>query len=175
MTRNHPLIAHHLPRTLLVCLLLVVVYYLAPVEPDAAGASLVVRAIAATLGMGLTALLIVHLMSRVAREETSAGVVGLAVSLFGGLMVFAFIDYLVAKSGQGQFSGLDTKTDALYFAVTTLATVGYGDIYASGQAARVVVTVQQIFNLAVIATGASVLANHLARTARAGGTHGRSS
>jgi len=42
--------------------------------------------------------------------------------------------------------------------MATLTTVGYGDVHAAGQVARVVVTCQLVFNVVVIATGASVLA-----------------
>ena len=54
-------------------------------------------------------------------------------------------------------SGLETKTDALYFTLVTLATVGYGDIWPSGQTARVVAMVQIVFNLVVIASVVSVI------------------
>ena len=46
-----------------------------------------------------------------------------------------------------QVAGLATRVDAVYFTVTTLSTVGYGDIHAISQAARVVVTVQILFDL----------------------------
>lgn len=152
-----------LSRTLLICALLVAAYYLAPVEPDAAGLRLVVRAVAAGCGVAVVAVLIVRLAVRLASDEPSgrAGLVGLAVALFSGLIVFAFVDYLVAVSRPGEFAGLATKTDGLYFAVTTLATVGYGDVYAAGQLARILVTVQQLFNFALIATGATVLGRRL--------------
>jgi len=73
------------------------------------------------------------------------------------VVLLTLADYLTAVSGPGQFVGLETKTDALYFALATLTTVGYGDVHAAGQVARGVVAVQLVFNVAVIATGASVL------------------
>jgi len=47
---------------------------------------------------------------------------------------FADSDYVFRT--HGQMSGLETKTDAIYFTVTIVATVGFGDITATGQAAR---------------------------------------
>jgi hypothetical protein len=40
-----------------------------------------------------------------------------------------------------------TRTDALYFTVTVFATVGFGDITAVSQSARLVVTVQMLLDL----------------------------
>jgi hypothetical protein len=48
------------------------------------------------------------------------------------------------------FSEPMTHTSALYFTVTTFATVGYGDITPTSQAARVVVTVQMVADLVII-------------------------
>jgi hypothetical protein len=49
-----------------------------------------------------------------------------------------------------QFESLQTRTDALYYTVITLGTVGYGDVHAVGQAARIVTTIQVAFDLVVI-------------------------
>ena len=46
--------------------------------------------------------------------------------------------YVVLADHPGQMEGIETKIDALYFTVTTLATVGFGDIHPVGQVARVV-------------------------------------
>ena len=56
-----------------------------------------------------------------------------------------------------QFVGLDTKLDAVYFTVTTLSTVGYGDVHAVGQAGRLAVTLQIVFNLTFLAVAVRVL------------------
>jgi voltage-gated potassium channel len=155
----------HMLRAAVACGLLLAVYYLAPVEPDVAPARAVARAAAAAAGVLLVAALVARLVVRLLRNEPGSWAGSLVVALFGGVVVFAFVDYLLATTDPGQFSGLETKTDGLYFAVTTLATVGYGDVHATGQLARGVVTAQQLYNLAVIATGVSVLVNHL-KTAR---------
>jgi hypothetical protein len=67
------------------------------------------------------------------------------------LVVFAFAYYVLATNPAGQFAGLSTRVDALYFSTTTAATVGYGDIHATGQGARVLVTAHMVFNLVFIA------------------------
>jgi hypothetical protein len=62
---------------------------------------------------------------------------------------FAAAFYAMNRNGT-QFSGLDTKIDSVYFTVTTLGTVGYGDLTATSQVARVLVTVQILFDLAFL-------------------------
>ena len=61
-----------------------------------------------------------------------------------------------------------TRTDSLYFTVTTFSTVGYGDITAASQTARLVVTVQIILDLLALGLGIRVFfgAVQLARQAR---------
>nr|MDT0663822.1 potassium channel family protein [Micromonospora sp. DSM 115978] len=44
-----------------------------------------------------------------------------------------------------------------YFTVTVLTTVGFGDVHATGQAARLVVTVQMGIDVLFIATAGSAL------------------
>jgi hypothetical protein len=143
------------------CGLLVVLYYLAPFEPEAAGAELVVRLVLAT-ALGVTVMvIIVRLVVRMIRKVPGTRPANLVVALFAAVVLFAAVDYLVAVTRPGQFQELETKTDALYFAVTTMATVGYGDVHASGQLARGLVTVQLLFNLTVLATGGAVLVNRI--------------
>jgi voltage-gated potassium channel len=76
------------------------------------------------------------------------------------LLVLGFASgYVVLSQHTGQLEGVDTKIDALYFTLTTLSTVGFGDAHAVGQAARVVVSVQMVFDLVFIATAVRLLAS----------------
>jgi len=83
------------------------------------------------------------------------------VALVAGLLVFALGDYVVANTRPGEFVGLRTRVDALYFALTTLTTVGYGDVHAQGQIARVAVCAQMVFSIGVVATGASIVVKQM--------------
>ena len=60
---------------------------------------------------------------------------------------------------------LRTKTDALYFTVTTLATVGFGDVHPTGQVARAIVTAQIVFNLVFLGSLARLLTGQLQQRA----------
>lgn len=48
--------------------------------------------------------------------------------------------------------GIETRLDALYFSATTMTTTGYGDIVATGQLARGLVTAQLVFDVVFVAT-----------------------
>jgi voltage-gated potassium channel len=50
-----------------------------------------------------------------------------------------------------------SRTDALYFTVTIFATVGFGDISAKSEAARLVVTAQMILDLIILGLGARII------------------
>ena len=76
-----------------------------------------------------------------------------AMLLFG----FAAVYYAVAVEPE-QFNGLETRLDAIYFTVTTMSTVGYGDITAAGQWARLLVTLQIVLNLVFVGIVVRVLA-----------------
>ena len=81
-----------------------------------------------------------------------------ALVLLLGLLVFGFAAvYLTINRNGGEMSGLDTRLDSIYFTVTTLSTVGFGDITATSQRARAFVTVQMIFDVAFIAFAVRIL------------------
>ncbi len=146
--------------------LIVGFYYVIPVEPGVQGVQLALR-VGGTVAVGLLITwLIVRQVAHHLTEPETTPVAGLLTALVGGVAFFALADYTTAILGPGQFVGLETKTDALYFTLATLTTVGYGDVHAAGQVARTVVIVQLVFNVAVIATGASVLSRQIGTRAR---------
>lgn len=66
------------------------------------------------------------------------------------LVMFASVTFSLEYSQPGSYSEPLTKVDALYFTVTTLATVGFGDITPESETARVVVTFQMLVNLVFV-------------------------
>lgn len=62
--------------------------------------------------------------------------------------------YTLATSDPAAFNGLDTKLDAIYFAVVIITTVGFGDIVPVSQLGRLVVTVN--LALAIVLLGVSI-------------------
>ncbi|MET8101183.1 potassium channel family protein [Streptomyces sp. NPDC005236] len=81
---------------------------------------------------------------------------------------FFAAEYRVVEAiGPGEFTNMDTGIDALYFSVTVLATVGFGDIHAQGQLAKLILTLQMAIDLVFVAVVLSVIVE-LASTRRDG-------
>jgi voltage-gated potassium channel len=159
-------------RVAAVSALLLAVYYVVPVEPGVHGWRLAVRLLGSLLGVIAAGWLTIRQLGRQlgAADEEEPPLVGLAIALIASVAAFALADYVLAISEPDEFVGLRTRTDALYFALTTLLTVGYGDVHAQSQAARLLVSAQMVFNIAVLATGASLLVNQaMGRLRRARG------
>jgi hypothetical protein len=80
-------------------------------------------------------------------------------------VVFALGFYWLERARPGEIAGLQTKTDSLYFTVTTMATVGYGDVHAAGQIARVLVLVQIAFNVVFVGSLVRILSRQAKKRA----------
>jgi voltage-gated potassium channel len=85
------------------------------------------------------------------------GIESLAVTVPLYILLFAAAYYGLAAQDPTSFNadGL-TRLDALYFAVTIFSSVGFGDIFATSQTARTLVTVQMVLNLLVLGAGIRV-------------------
>ena len=93
------------------------------------------------------------------RPDSRPGVV-ISLLIVLSVHVFAATYYALAKQ-PGEFSGLRTRIDALYFTVVTLATVGYGDITPRGQSARVVTVLQITYSFVFLTAAATALTTRM--------------
>ncbi|GHD02995.1 membrane protein [Streptomyces violarus] len=113
------------------------------------------------LCLGLVAALLLRQVRDIVLEKPHTRS-GLVISLLMCLAVLVFSSGYYALAQQpGQFTGLRTRVDALYFTVVTLATVGYGDITPSGQEARMVAVVQILYAFVFLTAAATALTRHL--------------
>jgi hypothetical protein len=142
--------------------LLISAYYAAPVLDPPQEPRFWLRAALATALLGVVVWLVVReILAGVRVQTRDVRVDRLVVAVLGGVLVFALTDLVIARSGEGQFVGLQTRTDALYFALATLTTVGYGDVHAVGQIARTLVVGQMTFNVLVLAAALRVVGDAL--------------
>jgi voltage-gated potassium channel len=106
------------------------------------------------LFVGLTALvaLVVYQVRSVlfSLHPVLRAIEALAVSVPWFLLLFASTYVAMEGISPHSFSQPLTHTDALYFTVTVFATVGFGDITPTTEAARLVVTGQMIADLVII-------------------------
>jgi voltage-gated potassium channel len=129
--------------------LLVVLYFVMPIE-HRPHQSVVLR-----LGVALALFVVVlaneiRLISGHERPMLRATVaMATIIPLF--LILFAWIYLTMSHADPGAFGGSLSRISALYFTVTVFSTVGFGDITAKTDVARLVVTVQMLADLAVVA------------------------
>jgi Ion channel len=81
----------------------------------------------------------------------------LATSLPLFLLLFAGTYYVMERLSPGSFGTRLSRTDAMYFTVTVFTTVGFGDITAKTETARLVVTGQMIADLLVLGLGVKII------------------
>lgn len=142
-------------RALLLTVGLVTAYYLLPLdEHSTVGASLLLAV--GLLVVGLVFLWELRVIVRSPYPRLKA-IEALAATLVLFLVLFAGTYYLLDRTTPGSFSEPLTRTDALYFALTTFSTVGYGDITALSQTGRVVTMVQMAGGLLLVGVAARVV------------------
>ncbi|MFH8381195.1 potassium channel family protein [Kitasatospora sp. NPDC018058] len=101
---------------------------------------------------GLSWLMLAKMIG-VMRGTAKRPVPWLAFLIFLAVIIFS-TTYYAMSSHKPEFAGLETRLDALYFTIVTLATVGYGDITPVGQTARLIVVLQIGYNFVFLAAAA---------------------
>jgi len=141
-------------RSLVVAVLLFVGYYTLPMDrPERAGLVVLI------VGFAVLALVLTWQVRAImgspyprlrAFETLTIGIPLL-------LIVFASAYYLIQNADPNSFTQPLGKTDSLYFTITVLATVGFGDITAKTEVARILVSIQMMFDLAVFGLVAKLI------------------
>ena len=94
----------------------------------------------------------------------------LGVMVLETLALFS-LTYLAISQYNDQMKGLQTPLDALYFTMTTLMTIGFGDITADGQIARGTVLVQMFFSVVLLSASVRLLSSLTRGVTRQMGHH----
>jgi len=141
---------------------LLLIYFIVPIERHP-GAGIALR-----LGIGMAAFvgvlaLEVSLISTHDQPILRAAVaMATIIPLF--LVVFAWIYLTMARSDPHSFGTPLDRVGALYFTVSVFSTVGFGDITAKTDAARVVVTFQMLADMVVVAVVIRLILGAATRT-----------
>jgi Ion channel len=134
---------------------LVAAYYLVPLDNLSDTADLALFAVGLAAVIALIALEVRAILKARYPALQAIGALALIAPLF--LLLFAVGYYLTERAAPGSFTQRLTRTDSLYFTLTTFSTVGYGDITARSETARITVMFQIISDLVIIGVGAKLL------------------
>jgi len=140
---------------------LVAIYYLLPLDRSATGAAATMLAIGLVVLIGLVAFQVRSIIASPFPGLRAVEALATSVPLF--LLLFAATYVVMTTISASNFSQPLTRTDALYFTVTVYATVGFGDITARTEAARLVVTGQMITDLIIIGLGLRIIVGAVKR------------
>jgi voltage-gated potassium channel len=140
---------------------LVVIYYLLPLNRPSTGSAVTMLVVGLVAFIGLVAFQVRSIVRSPFPGLRAIEALATSVPLF--LLLFAATYDVMATLSASSFSEPLTRTDALYFTVTVFATVGFGDIAAKTEAARLVVTGQMIADLIIIGLGVRVIVGAVRR------------
>lgn len=136
-------------RILGIALGMFLLYAIVPV-PGTSGAAALLGMV---VGLVLFVLLVGWQLHTIVRAEhpvlRAAEVVVFALPML--VVIFAFTFLTISRADPQSFSEPLNRVDAMYFTVSTLATVGFGDVTPASPGARIVVTFQMLFDLALLA------------------------
>ena len=137
---------------------LVIAYYVMPINYSQRPPALQV-----VLGLVILVVVLAWQVRGVMRAESRLyrGMVSLGFAIPLLIVVYASVYLTLSTSDTASFSEELGRTDALYFTMTTLATVGYGDISPTSSLARITAMTQMVANVLVIGLAVRVL-GHMA-------------
>jgi voltage-gated potassium channel len=140
---------------------LVAIYYLLPLDRSSIGVVIGILAAGLVALVGLVAFQVRAIMKAAYPVLRAVGALATSVPLF--LLLFAGTYFVMGTISAGTFSQPMTRTDALYFTVTVFSTVGFGDITAVTEAARVLVTGQMIAGIVILGLGVRIIVDAVKR------------
>ena len=149
------LIARGLLRALFTTVVMVALYYVLPLDrrSDTHVFAFLV------IGVGLLAGMVAWQVRAIETSDYPGirAVQSLASTTPLFLLLFASTYFILSRDDATMFVEPLSRSDALYFTVTIFATVGFGDISAQAETARLVVTVQMLLDLVVLGLGIQVI------------------
>lgn len=141
--------------------MLVTLYYLLPLTHSSLASAVTILVIGLAVFIGLVAVQVRAIIR--SPFPGLRGIEALATSVPLFLLLFASSYVVMAGLSASNFGERLTHTDGLYFTVTVFSTVGFGDIRAKSQAARLVVTGQIIADLIILGLAIKVIVGAVSR------------
>jgi hypothetical protein len=148
--------ARLLTRASLVGVLVLVLYYVLPMDSlGVSGALVLVAGLLLVAGVVAWQIRAIINSPWPRTQAIQAVVVGIPLLL----CIFAGCYYVVGVTQADSFTQPMNKVGAMYFTVTVFSTVGFGDITAKTDLARTLVTLQMIFSLVVLGVIVKLFSN----------------
>ena len=160
--RRRWLIARGLSRALATAVLVTVLYYTLPFG-RLSGVSLAVEL---SVGVVLLVCVIIWQVRAIEGAEYPGirATQSLAVITPLFLLFFAATYFILSADDAATFTEMLSRSDALYLTVTIFATVGFGDISAQTESARLIVTAQMLLDLVLLGLGIQVILGAVKRS-----------
>jgi voltage-gated potassium channel len=159
--RTRRRVMRSIARTVVVTGAMVAFYVTAPLDQRPAGA-VAVRLLLELIALVLVLVWQIRSVGR-SPHPVLRGVEALVVSVPLLVLTFAATYIVVDHNSPGSFTEALSRLDAAYFAVTVLATVGFGDIAPVTEVARSLVMSQMLVDLAFVGLVAKVLVGAVRR------------
>lgn len=140
---------------------LVAIYYLLPLDHTSTWIAATILIIGLVAFIALVVFQVRWIIR--ARFPGLRAVEALATSLPLFLLLFSATYVVMAAVSASNFGEKLTHTDALYFTVTVFTTVGFGDITAKSEGARLLVTGQMATDLIILGIGAKIILGAVTR------------
>ncbi|MFF8512870.1 potassium channel family protein [Streptomyces sp. NPDC015492] len=141
---------------------LVAMYYLLPLDRFSTASTVVAIGVGLTAFMFLVAVQVRSILG--ARHPGMRAAEALAISIPFFLLLFATAYVSLAAQSQESFGGRLSHSTGLYFTVTVFSTVGFGDLTAKSDAARLAVTVQMLADLIIFGVAIKVIVSAVRRS-----------
>lgn len=148
-----------LGNTTVVLVLLTAGYYVLPLRLNVSDGGVLVRLVVGLALVGAVAV-VFRLHARRSRQSLSKEmyqIQWLLSVLYLLVLVFAMTYAVTASLDPKQFVGIGDRTAALYFSVTVVGTVGFGDLHAADTLGQLLVTAQMLFDLIYLGTALRLL------------------
>ncbi|HEY6531554.1 MAG TPA: potassium channel family protein [Acidimicrobiales bacterium] len=146
--RRRRLVVWAIVRVVVMTAFVVAAYFAAPVGQDADFTGLIVLIVGGAGFVGALVFQVRRILDSPAPQLRAAEAIATTGVIV--IVVFAFTYVCMSVSNSAAFSEPVTKVNGLYFTVTVLATVGFGDITPTTETSRLVVTGQMLLNLLIV-------------------------
>lgn len=148
-------------------------YFAAPTRAPRDGATIVATAVGTVIFLAFLVWQVRRILRAELPELRAIEAVGSLIAVF--VVLVASVYWTMSAINPEEFSEPLNRISAMYLAVATATTVGFGDVSAEGDAARAMVTAQMVLDIVLLASLARAIFTLARMELRDDGTAGHGS